>query len=137
MFYRPIHFKLEELVSPGVFKTYGERAWEFLDDKLLREIDKVREYFDVPMTINNWHTKGTRVASGFRERGCMTGAECSQHRFGRAVDIICSIPARELRCKIMEKNRLFENITTLEDDVEWLHMDTRPREQGTIKLIKP
>jgi len=135
--YKCYYFKLEELVSKEIFSKYGDRAWQFLDPRLLASIDAIRVFFNVPMTANNWHKKGPRKYSGFRERSCEVGADESQHRHGRACDLVCKIPAKDLRERIRTSPEKFPHITTIEDDVDWLHVDVRQREEKSIVLIKP
>jgi hypothetical protein len=135
--YKCFYFKLDELVSPDIFKKYRDVAWQFLDSRLLVTIDAIRVFFDVPMTINNWKTKGPRVWSGFRERACPIGASESQHRMGRAADIVCSIPANEMRDRIMANPEKFQHLSTIEDGVDWLHVDVRQADWKGIRLINP
>lgn len=137
MIYLPKHFRLEEFVSPAVFHEYGERSWEFLDDRMVRTVDTLRDFFGVPLIINNWKTGGIRTYCGYREPSCPVGAKNSQHRMGRAVDIICSIPARDMRKKILDNPESFPYLTTLEDKVDWLHADTRSSMTEGIRLINP
>jgi len=50
--YKCDHFKIQELVSPGVYKDRGDKAWELLDDRLLMTLDKLRERYG-PIIVNN------------------------------------------------------------------------------------
>ena len=136
--YKPLHFRIEELVSRTIYNQYKDKAWAFFDKKLLVTIDQLREFFDVPLIINDWAFSGSREFCGYRSRGCMVGAENSQHRMGRAADIICeTIDAQEMRLKIIEKSVLFPHITYMEDKTAWVHIDVRQSEFKEIKLFKP
>src|SRR5690349_4911762 len=81
------HFSLEELVPQEIIKQFGQNAQWFLDPALLNLADFVREFFKVPVTINNWHTGGDLQYRGFRPPSYTGGGTLSQHRFGRAIDL--------------------------------------------------
>lgn len=138
MTYRCKHFSIQELVSPAVFAQWGDRAWEIcFDDRILITADQIRDYFNARCTINNWQWGGGRKYSGFREPSCSIGADFSQHRFGRAVDILVDgMEAEEVRQAILKHHKeLFPYITEMESDVDWLHIGTR--NHSPIKVFKP
>ena len=54
MLYKPLHFRLEELVCPHVFYRFGEQCWQFLEEKNLRNIDWLRGYYNKAVFINNY-----------------------------------------------------------------------------------
>ena len=47
-------FDIKELVSPYVYRKYGERAWAFFDPRLITTIDWFREEIDKAIYINTW-----------------------------------------------------------------------------------
>ena len=51
--YKCEYFKVHELVPPHVYNARGEKAWELLDEQLLRTLDRLRQRYG-PMTINNY-----------------------------------------------------------------------------------
>lgn len=129
-YYRPIYFGIKELVSKNIYEKYGDQAWIFFDPKILITADQIRQYFNVPMIVNNWATGGSRQYSGYREIDCNIGKENSQHRQGRALDIICSLSAKFMRKKILENSILFPFLKCMENSVDgkgisWLHIDCR------------
>lgn len=131
--YKPKNFKLQELVPPEIYDKWGDKAWKFLDTRLLRSIQKLRSHFG-PATINNWHIFGDRYYSGLRPFDCTVGAEMSQHKFGRAADMIFrDYNAENVRQGIREFEELFPFITFIEDDVSWLHIDCRHTARSTDK----
>jgi hypothetical protein len=135
--YRPRFFQVEELVSPTVFNTLGERAWLVMDYRILRTVDAVREFFGRPVTINNWHLGGNRTCSGFREPTCTVGAKFSQHRFGRAVDLLVrDLSADHVRGEILKNLPHFMYVTAMEDGVSWVHLDCRATAGSDIFLFK-
>jgi len=131
--YKCIHFELYELVSKQVYDRYGETAWQFFDEKLLRTIDWIRETIGKPITINNWFWGGD-----FDERGLRCNLDpivkgktnnnkiyLSAHVLARAVDFdVSAMTAHEVRKWLIEnKSGLPFNIR-LEKDVNWVHLDT-------------
>jgi len=50
--YKCKHFGIKELVSEGTYNKRGEKAWQLLDDRILRTIDFLREtYGSIQSTI--------------------------------------------------------------------------------------
>lgn len=139
MFYIAKHFRIWELVDKLTYEKFGEQSWQFFNPAILIALDGIREYFGKPVTVNNWRDGGPFQWRGLRPRHCDVGAEFGQHRFGNAADSdIQGITAAEARQAILSnKNHpLLDEITCLEDEVSWLHMDCR-NIQNRILLIKP
>lgn len=136
-YYQCIHFTLEELVPKPVFDELGEKAWQLFDPRALYTLDCLREFFG-SLQCNNYKWGGPHQYRGFRPSTCEVGAKYSQHRFGRAFDLISKkIDACDLRSKIIENNRLFPYIAAIEDKVSWLHFDTRNCSGNEILIFKP
>jgi len=124
-------FIIEELVPEVVFKDRGQRAWQLIDHRLIANLDSLREQVGVPMTCNNWLNGGKRTQSGLRVPGQSYYSKYSQHSFGRAVDLVCSIDAEEIRQRIKDKIIILPHPATFEEGVNWLHMDVRNNNQHT------
>ena len=133
--YKPKHFKAHELVPPEIYKKWGDRSFMFIDDRLLRLIDALRDEFG-SATINNYKYGGDRQWSGLRTNGSPYYSRTSQHSFGRAADIIFSnIDAEQVRGEIKEDPQFWLNSAgcdsiTLEDGVSWVHVDVRNGAKG-------
>lgn len=126
--YRPEHFILQEYVPRHIFNKWGETAWEFIDERLLRMDDLLREKFG-PITINNWHVGGDREWSGLRTPGSPFYSPTSQHSFGRASDkLMRLVSAEEVRQYILSYPHEFPHIGGIEIDTPWLHTDVRNHE---------
>jgi len=137
-FYKPVHFKLEELVPENIFAARGAKSLELLDPRMLYTIDCLREFFNVPLTINDWLWNGKNHYRGFRPQGSAVGAALSMHRLARAYDIVSpKMTAEEMRLKILECNKLFPYIRRMEADVTWLHIDNANINHDGIYLFKP
>lgn len=137
-FYKPKYFKPQELVDRETFQRFGESSYMFFDIRLLKTIDGIREYFRKPMVINNWHLGGKFSSRGLRTPTNTIGAPYSQHRFGRAVDFhIFGISAEEVRKEIIKNQNIFpfNEITAIEKDVTWVHIDFRNIDYQGIYLF--
>lgn len=142
IYYIPKYFKAEELVDPETYKNLGNKSLEIcFDNKILWQIDSIRDYFNKPIKVNNWHTKGKFKLRGYRPFDCTTGSLYSQHKFGRAFDFdVDGLEAEFVRNEIIKNQYLptFKYITRIEDGVNWVHIDCQNtnRENG-ILLFKP
>jgi len=134
--YKCKNFKIVELVDPEVHKQFGDMAWLFLDEKALKTLDLLRDTFG-PATVNNWHTGGKFKDSGLRSLNSTTGAQFSQHRFGRAFDMkFKDVLASDARTMIKSDELFWKTrISRIENDVNWLHFDLANCEG--IKWINP
>jgi len=142
--YIPKHFKIQELMPKSFYNNNAHRMpflWSIIfDERLLRIIDTIREQYG-PMTCCNWSYGGKRNWSGFRPPSCGIGATLSQHRFGRAVDLLpkdCT--PDEIRDEIIDRQNYIEwkDVGGLEMNITWLHIDTRSRDMnGKIQLFYP
>lgn len=134
--YIPKYFQLYELMPPELY-TYDmmvseearERAFaNFFDCKLLETIDVIREIIGLPLICNTWFQDGNRKYSGLRTVQCEVGAAHSQHKLGKAVDLIChKMTAEEMRQKIDANQDKLPYPIRIEADVNWLHIDVKER----------
>jgi hypothetical protein len=142
--YQPKHFKLYELVSQDFFDINidrGVNVWFVFDFRLLWTIDALREKWG-PMVANTWYWDGSNEYRGYRDKHCPIGADLSQHKFGRAVDLIpLQAPVDEIRKDIIDKpyHPSYQHITCIEDKVSWLHIDCRnwDKRSDNILIINP
>jgi hypothetical protein len=143
--YTPTYFGIWEMVPPemgSLIQSKGEHwAWNTLfDERLLRTMDMVRSMFGV-MVVNTWQHGGRHCFRGFRPPGCEIGADFSQHRFGRAADLMpLQSDVDHIRKMILDKSdsARFQHIGGLELDVSWLHIDVRGRRYfDKIVTFKP
>lgn len=133
-FYKPKHFKPEELVSRAAFEKLGAaRVLRYFDPRILMMADKLAELFNYDhngkkigsATINNWLWGGNRQFSGLRLPGEPHYKEFSDHSFGRALDIVFSaIDAQSVRDFIEDNAEMFPYITFIEEgsSITWLHI---------------
>ena len=146
MTYKCKHFGLKELVSPPVYNHFGNFAWNFLDQGMLKDIDLLRELWGKPLIINNWQWGGTYKESGFRCNQDSIVKEkkrpyCSAHCLGRGFDIK---PEKIEDCKNLYKfiqlnYHKFCSISRLEDCKNaptWCHIDNFGDRGNCIQIFK-
>ena len=126
MTYTPIHFKVQELVDPEIYRARGARALELLNPYVLEDIDTLRDELG-SITINDWLWGGKYKESGLRRHDTSTGAQWSMHKFGGAFDLkFKDVTVREAAELIL--SRAWKGITTIENPdatPTWLHIDGR------------
>jgi len=126
------HFTIQELVPEHVYDERGERAWQLLDERLILTLDALRGRFG-PMIVNNWHmvkkpswAPHERQWAGLRTEESPWGTQYSQHRHGRAADILFkNFTAESVREYILANPDEFPLIGSLELGTSWFHCDTR------------
>ena len=121
------YFKIHELVPPHIYNKFKNKAWKFIDSRLIETIDTLKEIFNKgTMIINNYYWNGGRKWSGLRTPESPYYSETSQHSLGNAVDILFSdYKVEEVRRYILNNIDKFPYIKGMELDVSWLHIDTR------------
>lgn len=124
--YKCKYFKIQELVPPSAYNNLGEAAWRLLDPRALRSIDLLREKFG-PIIINTWHNGGNRQWSGLRTDDCPLGAKYSQHKYGRAFDLVFKeVKPQKVIDYILGNPEEFPEITAVETGTPtWVHIDVR------------
>lgn len=127
MDYVPKFFKPYELVPKETYKLLRDKPWiiwHLFDPRTLFVNDALRKRYG-KMIMNTWYWGGEHQYRGWRPPGCKVGSRWSQHRFGRAGDLVpVECPVEDIRADIMSGNN-FQFITCIEDGVSWLHHDER------------
>ena len=146
MSYRPKYFALNEVVHPGAIQARGEKAWELMDERILRGADWLRELFGACTINGKFNGKGF-TESGLRDPFTATGAKFSQHKFGRALDLkFHKVSVKEVYEYIIRNpsEARANGITTVEDIAytpTWLHIDcrllTETFPENGVLVVKP
>ena len=129
MDYIPKYFQPYELVPRETYTALEKhdimyQVWWLFDPRILQVIDLIRERYG-KMVANTWWWGGIHHYRGFRPGNVIVGSKRSQHRFGRAVDLIpAEVSVEEIRSTI-KNGEDFHWITCVESDVSWLHVDVR------------
>ena len=126
------YFKIQELVSRNVYEKYGEKSWEFIDYRLIKVLDLLREHFNKPITVNNWIWGGTLEQRGLRANydemvKNKKDYYISQHCLGKAVDLnVKGMTVQEVYEEILknkDKFYLISRIENIKDTPTWIHVD--------------
>jgi hypothetical protein len=122
------YFQVYELVDRLTYEQRGDEAISVFNPEVLIQLDNLREYFGVPITINNWHSGGSFEWRGWRtpEKAKELGAPHSQHRIGNAIDgDVRGMSADDVRAAIIanKDHPLLCRIQRLETGITWVHFD--------------
>ena len=122
-------FELVELVGPQTIKDRGDQAIQLIDNRIIIVAQALRDFLNVPITINNWSAGGILHESGLRDINTTTGALYSQHKYGRALDLhFQGITPEQVRQAIRNNWPKFKaaGLTTIElNTPTWVHIDCR------------
>lgn len=126
------NFYLQEFVPKSLYRKWGNNATWYIDPRIPKLAQFVRDRYNVPITINNWHYKKEGIFNfrGFRPSNCAWGAKHSMHKGGRAFDFDCQIPLKEIFADILLNKKLFMNkgisaVENIERSITWIHVDIR------------
>lgn len=137
------NFYLDEFIPIHVYHNYLSRALWFIRPEVVSLAQFYRDWFDAPVTVNNWYSGGPLQQRGYREPNSTTGARLSQHKFGCAFDCsIGTISPDEVRSEILNNEATFmkAGLTTLEHGdyaPTWVHSDIRWTGLDRILIVKP
>lgn len=136
--YKCNHFRIEELVPQDTFEEFRDdqnSLWWIFDQRVLYVIDRLRDDYGV-MNCNDWLWGGKYNYRGFRPMEYKYGANLSQHRFGRAMDLVPkSVHPDDIRKDILNYEREYmRDIRGLEMDISWLHVDVRNQKGKILKF---
>lgn len=136
--YKCQYFTIKELVSPIVYKQWGEKAWMFFDPYLLEDLDYGRESYGAPIIINNWANGGSLKQCGLRsnldeipksktQQGLLY---LSAHTMGCGFDLHCGFGHHQKLYNHWEeliKRKKFKRFKRLENfnkTKTWVHSDS-------------
>lgn len=140
-FYKCTYFVIQELVDPETYAALGESAWSLFDTTLLSTMDRLRDRYKVPITINNWHKGAVNPfkSRGFRHPDSTVGAKLSAHKRGQAIDFdVYGMSAEKVRADIKANQEHLDImfINQVELGVNWVHISTA-NVPNRIQWIKP
>ena len=143
------YFKGKELVSPEVYKIYGEEAIKFIAKDILIFLDLLREDLGVPILVN-------RPSVGITQRGLRTTIDSivkdkvknnklylSAHVLGRGVDMeVPSMDMKKVYERIINNPRRYSMITRIENPnvtlaKGYIHVDNMETRKNGIYIFKP
>jgi hypothetical protein len=137
------NFYLDEFIDPVTYSARGARSIELMDMRIILAVQHLRELTGKPITVNNWHKRGSLRLRGYRPEGTRTGAKWSQHKHGRALDFhIAGMTTAEVHALIMAHEQFFVErqwITVIEDARDtpsWTHIDCRYTGEDKIRVVR-
>ena len=136
--YIPKYFTLKEFLPQNFYeknKHKGQNLWFLFDERILQAADALREEYG-KMVANTWAYGGTHHYRGWRPLNCKVGAEFSQHKYGRALDLVPVFAEVDHIRDDIASREIGAAITCIEEDVSWLHIDCRNWSKGLF-IMKP
>jgi hypothetical protein len=135
--YKCEYFAIQELVSPVVYNKWGQQAWMFFDEDVLRELDLIRENLGAPIIINNWHNKGSLKQCGLRSnldeipktKTLKNNLYLSFHTMGKAFDLHNGFGNHrklyDVCYELIKKGKLkkFNRLENFNNTLCWVHID--------------
>jgi len=137
------YFNINELVGGRTYRAHGERAWRFLDYRLLYSLLIVREGLGQPITVNHGRAeqRGLRTIAQQMVKNKVYADKLyvSAHLFGKAVDFdVAGMTSQNVRDWIVVNEDKFPFKIRLEDKVSWVHLDCIWEEKNTkVYLFQP
>ncbi|MGL4998397.1 MAG: hypothetical protein ACRC5T_05455 [Cetobacterium sp.] len=147
--YRCKYFSAKELVSPEVYKVYGENSLKFFSKNILLFLDTLREDLGVPVLVN-------RPNVGIIQRGLRTTVDSivkdkvknnklylSAHVLGRAVDFeVQSLNMKTVYERIINNQKKYFMITRIESPnvtlpKGYIHVDDMDTGKNGIHIFLP
>ena len=158
--YEPENFSLYEFFPQKfheeVFPIYGNRMWTIFDERIKRAAQAIRELHG-KMLCNTWWSPALVSAYGHyesrgyrphddddvRKKECPIYGNISQHRFGRALDMVpLETTAEEVRKHMRENpdHPAYVGITRVENtlkgkSISWLHIDSADTGEDRIIFL--
>lgn len=138
------HFVAQEFLPRATFNAIMKTEdplkefFKLVNPKIIAVAEFYRNFFGVPIIVNNWHSGGTYEYRGWRPKNCKVGAKKSQHKLGNAFD--CDVKgksAESVRTIILKNKGLFyaNGVRRLENGVTWVHTDIK--EGLTLTTFNP
>jgi len=140
MMFIPDGIKLYEVLPhyfyDANYPKYQDVLWMMFDYRLLITAHRLRKRYGV-VYLNNWYWGGDKQYRGWRPLDTGIGAHLSQHKFGRALDMVFKdATADEIRNNILNSPYSDDHkfICGVEMDVGWLHIDSGNRNRHHVEI---
>lgn len=137
-------FYLDEFIPPEIYSVRGAKSIALMDDRIIEGVTLLRKYANVPFVINNWHKGLDKDERGLRLPNTRTGAKWSQHKFGRAIDLVPQgMTVRQLFAilKAHEDEFIEKKLITTVENVDitkvWMHCDCRYTGLDKFLIVDP
>ena len=133
------YFNITEFVDKETFEKFGDRAWMFMDIRLLETILFIRRKLDRKITINTWLWGGkfsqrglrTNICSMVKKKTNLNRLYLSAHVLGKGIDFdVEGMTADEVRSRLVQKAqelphpiRLERKFVSTGQSISWVHLD--------------
>jgi hypothetical protein len=151
------NFSLKEFVDADTYKHFGDKSIWFVDERVVRINQKLRERLDLALYINTWWMVDLKPGdplyfnwSGFRTPQCKEGTKLSQHRLSRASDtkvlwdatLSPAEGAELIRDELKTNFHIYKELglTTIESAEfapTWCHLDCRWSQLDSLLIVAP
>lgn len=143
------YFEIYEIVCPHIYKEYGETAWQFVPTWMAETLDLLREHFNAPITINNYHWNGDLTQRGIRCIECRLVKErlaegrpyASTHYTFQAIDFnVKGWNSNDVYKEILKYQKKFKHIKRMENKEytpTWTHIDNKDVGKKEIYIFNP
>lgn len=136
------NFIIQEFITKDIHELKYPSTW-FIDDRIIKIAQFMRDRFNSSMFINTWHTGSKKQYNyrGYRSFDCEVGANYSQHKFGRAFDHnFIEYSPIEIYKDIIENEQLYYDqgvraIENIDLTPTWIHIDIRETKQDKILIV--
>ena len=155
--YKCKHFGIKELVSKIVYQKFGDFAWNFFDDDVLKDIDTIREGWEAYLkvkypkekagiVINNWANGGNLSQCGLRSNADpivkeKTTPYCSGHCLAKGFDLH-PVNGRykefyEFVCNFIKqgKTKKIKRVENFKSTPNWCHIDAFQTSNNTLEIF--
>lgn len=137
-------------MHPEIYKRFGDKSIVYLNEKIVKVTQRVRELEGSSVIINNWHTGGNFINSGVRDylNPHRSGSR-SRHYYGVCADLKFKRNSKEVYNDIIIPNLeelMSLGLTTVED-IEytkgkdgkngWLHLSVEWTGKDELVIVKP
>lgn len=132
--YKCAFFSIKELVSPVVYDKWGNQAWMFFDENILKDLDTIRESYGSSIVINNWSFGGDLKQCGLRSNmDDMVKAKktlyLSAHCLAKGFDLHCGNNHHSKLWQhcydliLHKKLKSFKRLENFKATPTWVHID--------------
>ena len=119
------HINIDELLPPHLRDLPDWKKVLIFDYRTLDIARASRDRWG-PIFMNDDLWGGDNIWRGYRDAQCTIGADLSQHRFARAIDMkFGGVTTEEAREDIRLNQTMWMalGVTRVEEDTSWLHLD--------------
>ena len=143
---RSKYFGIKELVSKQVYDKYGDKAWMFINPKIINFLDTLRQEIGQPIIVNDWCFGGSLQQRGLRTNKDPIVANkntlyVSQHILGNAVDFhVKNKSIKDIYNHIINNYDKYKDFITRIENIEtaptWVHVDCANIDTNNIVVFR-